>query len=207
VRRHFTFNVKVVSGPSLVKLVAVVWSAAILVAVFIGLPALLVAGGVEINAGLVITALSAVGTFTAAGVALWVATNDRRTRMRDRDAEDEAQAKLVVVSAIRVNPGLSAQLQIIVRNLSPRAIVDATFVELTVAGHEQLHLSPTTDQILPVITSGGDGNFMFEPQADETDPLHRAVRGRWEIGPGGGGTCVDPPTIEDRRRLSAPRDR
>jgi hypothetical protein len=82
---------------TLVKAAAVVWSAAFLVALLIGLPALLTAQGVNINFGLIISALSAVGSFTAAAIAVWIATTDRRQRKRERDAANEAQAKLVIL--------------------------------------------------------------------------------------------------------------
>ncbi|ETZ47007.1 hypothetical protein L839_1101 [Mycobacterium avium MAV_120809_2495] len=62
-----------------------------------GLPALLTAQGVNINFALVISALSAAGSFTAAAVAVWIATTDRRQRKRERDAANEAQAKLVIL--------------------------------------------------------------------------------------------------------------
>jgi hypothetical protein len=60
-------------------------------------------------------------------VALWVATSDRRLRMKERDAEDEAQAKLVIVLPRR--PSNPLELQIQVTNHGTRAIVDLTFVD------------------------------------------------------------------------------
>ena len=71
--------------------------------------------------------LSPVATFAAVGVALWVATSDRRLRMKERDAEDEAQAKLVIVLPRR--PSNPLELQIQVTNHGTRAIVDLTFVD------------------------------------------------------------------------------
>ncbi|WP_033725483.1 hypothetical protein [Mycobacterium avium] len=82
---------------TLVKVAAIVWSAALIVALLVGLPALLTAQGVNINFALVISALSAAGSFTAAAVAVWIATTDRRQRKRERDAANEAQAKLVIL--------------------------------------------------------------------------------------------------------------
>lgn len=79
------------------KVAAIVWSAALIVALLVGLPALLTAQGVNINFALVISALSAAGSFTAAAVAVWIATTDRRQRKRERDAANEAQAKLVIL--------------------------------------------------------------------------------------------------------------
>jgi len=193
------------SGQSLVKLLVIVWLTATLVAVFIGLPAFLTAAGIEINATLIVSALAALGSFSASGVALWIATSDRRKRQRERDAEDEAQAKLVVVWGLRLagGGGPSAQLQVIVRNLGPRSIVDATFVDLFIEGHEHLHPSPTSDPVLPVVTAGGDGNFMFKPATDGADPYYRAVIGKWEGKPGGGSDLLVPPTIQDSTKMTA----
>lgn len=193
------------SERSLVKLVASVWSTAILVAVFIGLPALLTADGVEINTGLIVNALSAIGAFSAAGVALWIATSDRRQRERERDAGDEARAQLVIISANRHEGRVpqSAQLQMIVRNLSPRAIVDATFVGLVVEGHEHLHLRPTTEDLLPVVAAGTDGNFMFQPAVAGADPFYRALIGQYEQAPGGGHNQAAPATIGETTKMTA----
>jgi hypothetical protein len=65
-----------------------------------------------------ISVLSPVATFAAAGVALLIATRDRRERMKERDAEDEAQAKLVIVLPRR--PQNPLELQILVTNKSCR---------------------------------------------------------------------------------------
>ncbi|OCB39598.1 hypothetical protein A5676_13010 [Mycobacterium malmoense] len=81
----------------LVNVAAIVWSAALIVALLVGLPALLTAQGVNINFALIISALSAAGSFTAAAIAVWIATTDRRQRKRERDAANEAQAKLVIL--------------------------------------------------------------------------------------------------------------
>lgn len=88
-------------------------------------------------------------------------------------------------SAHRHEGGTSSQLQIVVRNYGPRAIVDAEFVSLLIEGHEHLDLDPTSEAKLPVVVAGGDGNFMFDPGTDEADPVYRAVIGRWEKAPGG----------------------
>lgn len=191
---------------SLVKLVAIVWSAAALVALFVGLPALLTAAGVEIDAGLIVNALAATGSLSAAAVALWVATSDRRKRQRELDAEDEAQAKLVVVSADRYRLGMlqGKQLCLTVSNRSPRAIVDVAFVELLVDGHEHLNLYPTSDPTLPAVIGGEDGEFIFAPaEQSENDPLYRALAGQWERRPGGGSDRIANPTIQATTKMTA----
>jgi hypothetical protein len=47
---------------------------------------------------LVVDALAAIGSVSAAVVALWIATSDRTERKKERRAADEAQAKLVLAS-------------------------------------------------------------------------------------------------------------
>jgi hypothetical protein len=191
------------SGQVLVKIIAVVWSTAALVAIFIGLPMLLAVLGVEVNVGLIVSALAACGSFTAAGVALWVATSDRRKRQHERDAEDEAQAKLVIVCPRRpLNP---LELQILVTNYGTRAIVDLVFVGLVVEGHHFDDLHPTTGPF-PVIAPpaasvqlagplAGSSLFSFDPAIyGPTHPYYIAVRG---------GPNEEPQTITGSTMLTA----
>jgi hypothetical protein len=56
--------------------------------------------------------------------------------MKERDAEDEAQAKLVIVLPRR--PSNPLELQIQVTNHGTRAIVDLTFVGLVVDGRARV---------------------------------------------------------------------
>lgn len=131
----------------------------------------------HIELGNLSEALAAFAAVGAAFVALWIATRDRRDRMKQRDAEDEAQAKLVIVSAECPNSPL--QLQIRVVNNAPRAIVDVTFVGIVVAGHD-LDLQPTSGPYPPIGTPGNDSLFTFNPQADAYGPAHPyyiAIRG------------------------------
>lgn len=72
----------------------VAWSVAVLVAVLLGLPMLLTVMGVNVDAALIVNALAAFGTFSAAGAAVWVATSVPK---RLRDAADGTQARLVLV--------------------------------------------------------------------------------------------------------------
>ena len=89
---------------SLLAVAIIVWSVAVLVAVLLGLPTLLTVAGVHVDAGLIVNALAAAGAFSAALAAVGIATSDRRERARERDAEDDVQAKLVVVQADRFKP-------------------------------------------------------------------------------------------------------
>jgi hypothetical protein len=169
-----------VSNRSLVTVAAVVWSAAVLVAVLLGVPTLLTVMGVHVDAGLIVNALVALGTFSAAGAAVWIATSDRRQRMKERDADDAAQAKLVIIAAeCQQNP---AELQIRVVNNSPRPIVDMTFVRIIVAAHDFDDLQPTTGPYPPVAFSGQQigSIFTFNPEADpygSAHPYYFAIRG------------------------------
>lgn len=52
----------------------------------------------SIDWGLVISALAAFGSIGAAVAALYIATKDRRERKQERDAADEAHAKLVILN-------------------------------------------------------------------------------------------------------------
>ena len=157
----------------------VIWAIAQVVAVLLGLPMLLTAMGVHVDAGLIVNALVALGTFSAAGAAVWIATSDRRDRMKERDADDAAQAKLVIITAeCQQNP---VELQIRVVNNSPRPIVDMTFVRIVVAAHEFDDLQPTTGPYPPVAFPGQMGSiFTFNPEADPYGPAHPyyiAIRG------------------------------
>ena len=165
----------------LVKLVAIVWSAATLIALFVGLPALLTVAGVEINAGLIVNALAAAGAFSAAGTAAWIATSDRRERKKERDAEDEVQSKLVILQpACRDWDSQTAEMQRIeipVTNHGTRAIVDVTFVRLTVEGHVFDDLRPTSESRFPVVAPGGRVIFKLAPPSQPETPLSQALRG------------------------------
>jgi hypothetical protein len=179
---------------------AIVWATAVLVGVFIAAPLWF---GFDVNIGLIINALAAVGAFAAAAAAVWVATTDRRERKQERDAEDEAQARMVIVSPRR--PDSPLELQIAVTNLSTRVIVNLTFVRLVVEGHDFEDLQPTFGPF-PVIAPpaasvphagplAGSSLFTFNPQS--YGPGHRyfiAVRG----GPNG-----EPQTITPKTRLTA----
>lgn len=201
-RVALTSSVCTMSTQSLVKLAALVWSAAILVAVFVGLPALLTTVGVELNAGLIVNALAAIGSLSAASVALWVATSDRRERKRERNAEDVAQSKLVVIRPLHrgydTSTGEGPMLAIDVINCGTRAIVDVTFLSLDVEGHEHLDPRPTSEDQLPVVQPhGGFETFKFDPKfGSQTPPDQFLVALR------GGGRDVRR-TIDENAKLTA----
>lgn len=84
---------------SLATIALIVWSAAALVALILGLPTLLTMEGVHVDAGLIVGALAVIGAFTAAGTAAWVATSERR-----RSAKAQAQLVVLNITQARINP-------------------------------------------------------------------------------------------------------
>lgn len=170
------------SERSLVKLVAIVLCAGAIVFALIGLPALLTLMDVQINGALIVNALAAVGSLSAAAVALWVATSDQRERKRERDAQDDAQSKLVVlrpsVQEWNTQTGEMQRIEVLVVNHGPRAIVDVTFVKLDVDGYDFGRLWPTSEAQIPVIApDGGAAAFKFMPPHEPETPFSVALRG------------------------------
>lgn len=149
-----------------------------------------------------ISAVSPVATFTAAGVALWIATTDRRKQIRDREAEAAAQAKLVNVTA-EWQDG-PRQLRASVTNQGPKGIVDLTFVGIAIDGHDSLaQLQPTTGpngSIVepaagnPMVAGVNRSLILFE--ADEFPPDHPFRVAMWARPTG------EPPTISNRTRVT-----
>jgi hypothetical protein len=181
-----------VSIRSLVAAAVVVWTVALLVAVLLGLPMLLTVEGVHVDAGLIVNALVA-AAFSAAAAAVWVATSDRRVRKRERDAKDQAQAKLVIVSPRR--PANPLELQIEVTNHGTRAIVDVTFVGLVVEGHDLGDLQPTIGPFPVIAAPGMFSLFAFYPERyGPTHPYYVAVKG---------GPNNEPQTITGSTRMTA----
>lgn len=147
----------------------------------------------SIDWGLVVSALAAIGSIGAAVIALYIATTDRRERRRERDAEDEAQAKLVIVLPRR--PTNPLELQVQVTNLGTKALIDVTFVEMTVEGHDLGDLQPTIGPFPVFTTPGNYSLFTFGPDSyGQTHPYYIAVRG---------GPNNEPQTITETTQLRA----
>jgi len=178
------------SNRDLAAAAAIVWGIAVLVGVFIAAPLWF---GLDVDAGLIVNALAALGAFTAAAAAVWVATSDRRERIRERDAEDEAQAKLVIITPRR--PSNPLELQIQVMNHGTRAIVEIAFVGLVVEGHDFDDLQPTIGPLPVVAAPGAPSLFTFSPEHyGPTHPYYIAVRG---------GPNNEPQTITPSTRMMA----
>jgi hypothetical protein len=115
------------SNRDLTTFAVIVWAIAVLVAVSIGVPMLLTLGGVHVDAGLIVNGLAAIGAFSAAGAAVWVATSDRRERIQERDEAHRMQAALVRMRLRWQSLGDSQDdpyVQVIVNNWGTLPIVD-----------------------------------------------------------------------------------
>lgn len=100
VLRSVGFSLTDMTGESLLKLVIAVWSVAATVAVFVGLPALLTADGVEVNATLIVMTFSAIGTV---GALIWAVVNGlqlRREAEADRRKTEATEAAAVAEKRI-----------------------------------------------------------------------------------------------------------
>lgn len=83
---------------------------------------------------------AAVGSVGAAATALWIATKDRRARMREQMDADLARARLVLVQV--AEPQGSAYFRIVVENFGPVPILDLTFETASLATAPQADCLP-----------------------------------------------------------------
>ncbi|WP_292990647.1 hypothetical protein [Mycobacterium sp.] len=188
------------SDRRLLPAAATVLAIATFVGVFVAAPLWL---GYGVDVGLIVNALAAMGSISAAGAALWIATTDRQERKREHDAEDAAQARMVIISPRR--PANPLELQVKIKNLGTRAIVNLRLVRITVQDHDFGNLEPTIGPF-PVVASpaasnfaagplAGSSMFSFNPEAyGPTHPYYVAVKG----GPNG-----ELPTITSDTQLTA----
>jgi hypothetical protein len=181
---------------SLVTAAVIVFLAAVLVGVFLGLPTLLMVMGVDINAGLIVNALAAIGALSAAVAAVWIATSDRRQREQERRDTDEAQARLVIIEPLRLagewRRGVaSAELAVLVKNFATLSVLDVTVVDFVIGEHPHLRpsLQPPTWPVVEPNRYHPDGAlFSFTPpqwSEDEEDekglePFKKAFEG-WRV--------------------------
>jgi hypothetical protein len=162
--------------PVLVNVVIIVWAIAVLLGVFVGAPLLL---GLHIDAGLVINALTAMGAFSAAAVALWIATTDRQERKQEREDADRKQAGLVRITARwqSLGPGpepsgdVDPYVQVIVNNWAKLPIVDVELTRWEWDGHEATFSHPQRIEAVmpsPVATGDQAGHWEIVPTDDAT---------------------------------------
>ena len=85
--------------------------------------------------GLIVGALAAVGTFVAAGAALWIAPRDRRERQEERDNAAFAQARLVQVQIKQVDG--AADFAVEIQNYGDQAIIGAAVTSAWWFGHPE----------------------------------------------------------------------
>ena len=128
----------------LTKAALIVWAIAAVVAVTVGLALLFTLAGVEINFGLVIGALSAIGSLSAAAaavwVALWSAARNRQENEMERHAAYEAQARLVLLEVELHNENPSAPFFVVlVRNCGELSILYVTLESAELASHPRSH--------------------------------------------------------------------
>ncbi len=79
--------------------------------------------------------LGALGSFIAAGVALWISVNDRHDRLSELRAEEQARARLVRVSAGWL-PSRAA-VEVRVENYGPLPVLDVELVAAEWSQHPQ----------------------------------------------------------------------
>jgi hypothetical protein len=117
---------------SLWTVALIVWAVAAVVGVLFGLPLLFTIVGFHVDAGLIVNALVAVGTFGAAAAAVWVAISGRRQLKDERDAADHAQARLVLVEVAHLPA--ETDIKVTVKNYGDRPILDVTYESVEVEG-------------------------------------------------------------------------
>lgn len=112
--------------------------------------------------GIVVNALAALGSFSAAAVALWIATKDRRERERERAADAQAQANLVQVT---VRTGTSGRFIVNVTNHGSLPLLDVRFESASYAPRPTAKavFPDRAPRLIPVLKVGDDsGNSWFE---------------------------------------------
>ncbi len=80
----------------------------------------------------------ALGTFGAAGAAVWVAISGRRQLEEARDAADHAQARLVFVGVVP----LTSHITVAVGNYGDRSILGVTCENVEVEGFPSARFTP-----------------------------------------------------------------
>jgi hypothetical protein len=80
--------------------------------------------------------LGALGSFIAAGTALWIATRDRKARSAERHDEEKTQARLLQLT-VESGESNRAAITIDVRNFGPLPVLDVEIVEAKWSEHPE----------------------------------------------------------------------
>jgi hypothetical protein len=162
---------------SLWTVALIVWAIAAAVGVFIGLPLLFTIVGFHIDAGLIVNALVAVGTFGAAAAAVWIATSDRRERTDERAAADHAQARLVIVDVVPVP--ITADVTVTVKNYGDHSILDVTYERVEAEDFPSAQFTPQLRwvNVIEPNRDNPNGTLFHVRPADE--PTRGFMLGRW----------------------------
>lgn len=133
-----------------------------------------------INWGLLVNVLAAVGSVSAAVVALRIATRDRTERQRDREAAAMAQARLVLVE---VEPRVFERgFTILVRNFGVSAVLDIKLMSVTFSRCPSAIPDSYNDNLL-VLDADRESHSMFvdlrNPQGEGVTPGERGWGGIW----------------------------
>lgn len=128
---------------------SVLVTVAVLAPVLVALPILLTEVGRlhGDTAGLIVNALVALGTFYAAGAAVWVAISGRTQQKDERAAADRAQARLVFVD---VAP-MANHIRVTVRNYGDRSILDVTYENVEIRAFQPALFVPPQRSIQVVV--------------------------------------------------------
>ncbi|SKM23243.1 hypothetical protein [Mycobacteroides abscessus] len=116
-----------------------------------------------INWGLVINALAAAGSISAAVVALHIATRDRRERQHEHDEAAKAQARLVIVTlyaSAQMNVS-SPRIALTCKNHSDRPILDVKPDKAWIPGFDEFNNVVGNDETWTVLKPDKDYSFTF----------------------------------------------
>jgi hypothetical protein len=108
--------------------------------------------GLNVDAGLIINALAALGSLAAAAAAVWIATTDRKQRQQEQEESDRKQAGLVRLTSRWDALGTpEASLFVTVKNFGKLPIVDVAVTRWELDGRDVIAYSVTApiEAVLP----------------------------------------------------------
>lgn len=123
-------------SPKLALAASIIGAIAVLVGVFVAAPLFF---GIDVDAGLLVNALAAIGSFAAAATAVWIATTDRRQRQQEQEESDRKQAGLVRLTSRWTDLGTpKASLVVTIKNFGRLPIVDVAVTHWAFDGHDDV---------------------------------------------------------------------